>query len=183
MHNTTCAGLTLVPSVSDHRPATRSNTVMGNLWGSVAAAIFISLLERLALGQPGPGGHRVVRRADPDPVVPAHGPVRSDPEMTRRRAVVHWTGFAVILALLIAAPLVLPEFWRRFVTEILIWGLLAIPSFRLALHDENLAADRQLIAGARIYDLARPHLAVSAWMRVSPKPTIASGRRRSPAGG
>jgi branched-chain amino acid transport system permease protein len=34
----------------------------------------------------------------------------------------------VILALLIIAPLVLPEFWRRFVTEILIWGLLAMSS-------------------------------------------------------
>jgi branched-chain amino acid transport system permease protein len=48
--------------------------------------------------------------------------------MTRHRALVYWTGFAVILALLIAAPLVLPEFWRRFVTEILIWGLLAMSS-------------------------------------------------------
>ncbi len=33
-----------------------------------------------------------------------------------------------MLALLWAAPLVLPEFWRRFVTEILIWGLLAMSS-------------------------------------------------------
>ncbi len=48
--------------------------------------------------------------------------------MTPRPAVAYWTGFAVILALLIAAPLVLPEFWRRFVTEILIWGLLAMSS-------------------------------------------------------
>ncbi len=30
--------------------------------------------------------------------------------------------------LLIVAPLVLPEFWRRFLTEILIWGLLAMSS-------------------------------------------------------
>jgi branched-chain amino acid transport system permease protein len=29
---------------------------------------------------------------------------------------------------LIAAPLVLPEFWRRFLTEMLIWGLLAMSS-------------------------------------------------------
>jgi branched-chain amino acid transport system permease protein len=35
-------------------------------------------------------------------------------------------GFGVVLALLALAPLVLPEFWRRFVTEILIWGLLAM---------------------------------------------------------
>jgi branched-chain amino acid transport system permease protein len=38
----------------------------------------------------------------------------------------YWLNFGVVLALLTVAPLVLPEFWRRFVTEILIWGLLAI---------------------------------------------------------
>src|SRR5207247_7503482 len=38
----------------------------------------------------------------------------------------YWIGFAVVLALLVVAPLVLQEFWRRFVTEILIWGLLAM---------------------------------------------------------
>ena len=32
------------------------------------------------------------------------------------------------MALLIVAPLVLPPFWRRFLTEILIWGLLAMSS-------------------------------------------------------
>jgi branched-chain amino acid transport system permease protein len=40
----------------------------------------------------------------------------------------YWAGFAVVLALLFIAPLVLPEFWRRFTTEILIWGLLAMSS-------------------------------------------------------
>jgi branched-chain amino acid transport system permease protein len=48
--------------------------------------------------------------------------------MSKRHARVYWTGFAVILLLLIVAPLVLPEFWRRFLTEILIWGLLAMSS-------------------------------------------------------
>jgi branched-chain amino acid transport system permease protein len=48
--------------------------------------------------------------------------------MRSRHAVVYWTGFAVVVALLAAAPLVLPEFWRRFLTEILIWGLLAMSS-------------------------------------------------------
>lgn len=48
--------------------------------------------------------------------------------MSERRLVIYWAGFAVILALLAAAPLVLPEFWRRFLTEILIWGLLAMSS-------------------------------------------------------
>ena len=33
-----------------------------------------------------------------------------------------------MLVLLAVAPLVLPPFWRRFVTEILIWGLLAMSS-------------------------------------------------------
>ena len=40
----------------------------------------------------------------------------------------YWAGFAIVAALLFVAPLVLPEFWRRFTTEILIWGLLAMSS-------------------------------------------------------
>ena len=28
----------------------------------------------------------------------------------------YWIAFCVVLALLIVAPLVLPEFWRRFLT-------------------------------------------------------------------
>src|SRR4051812_10750142 len=45
-----------------------------------------------------------------------------------RHRLVYWTGFCVVVALLVVAPLVLPEFWRRFLTEILIWGLLAMSS-------------------------------------------------------
>jgi branched-chain amino acid transport system permease protein len=45
-----------------------------------------------------------------------------------RTATGFWIGFTVVLALLAAAPLVLPPFWQRFVTEILIWGLLAMSS-------------------------------------------------------
>ena len=48
--------------------------------------------------------------------------------MRNRQPIFYWTGFSVILVLLIIAPLVLPEFWRRFLTEILIWGLLAMSS-------------------------------------------------------
>ena len=47
---------------------------------------------------------------------------------TARPSTSYWTGFGIVLALLVVAPLVLPEFWRRFVTEILIWGLLAMSS-------------------------------------------------------
>jgi branched-chain amino acid transport system permease protein len=48
--------------------------------------------------------------------------------MRNRHAVGYWTMFGVVVALLALAPLVLPEFWRRFLTEILIWGLLAMSS-------------------------------------------------------
>ena len=48
--------------------------------------------------------------------------------MRRRHATIYWAGFSVILVLLIIAPLVLPEFWRRSLTEIPIWGLLAMSS-------------------------------------------------------
>src|SRR6188768_1589877 len=48
--------------------------------------------------------------------------------MTRRDTIIYWSGFGVIMALLIAAPLVLPPYWARFITEILIWGLLAMSS-------------------------------------------------------
>ena len=45
---------------------------------------------------------------------------------TRSRSISYWISFGIVLVLLAVAPLVLPEFWRRFVTEILIWGLLAM---------------------------------------------------------
>ncbi len=48
--------------------------------------------------------------------------------MSKRPTLAYWTAFGVVLALLVVAPLVLPEFWRRFLTEILIWGLLAMSS-------------------------------------------------------
>ena len=37
-----------------------------------------------------------------------------------------WIVFLVVVAALAVAPLGLPEFWRRFLTEILVWGLLAM---------------------------------------------------------
>jgi len=41
---------------------------------------------------------------------------------------VYWIGFCAVMAVLIVAPLVLPIFWAKFLTEILIWGLLAMSS-------------------------------------------------------
>lgn len=40
----------------------------------------------------------------------------------------YWIGFAVAVGALLLTPLVLPPFWQRFTTEILIWGLLAMSS-------------------------------------------------------
>ena len=48
--------------------------------------------------------------------------------MKKRPRESYWIGFAIVVALLVAAPLALPEFWSRFLTEILIWGLLAMSS-------------------------------------------------------
>jgi len=39
-----------------------------------------------------------------------------------------WIVFLVAVAALAIAPFGLPEFWRRFLTEILVWGLLAMSS-------------------------------------------------------
>ena len=47
---------------------------------------------------------------------------------TLSHTAVYWISFCVVMALLIVAPLVLPVFWAKFLTEILIWGLLAMSS-------------------------------------------------------
>src|SRR6202035_4041798 len=70
----------------------------------------------------------VLRRPDTDSPDPADRPVRADAQMTRRPTLLFWARFCVVLVLLICAPFALPEFWRRFLTEILIWGLLAMSS-------------------------------------------------------
>ena len=87
--------------------------------------------------------------------------------MTKRRAVVYWTGFSVILALLIVAPLVLPEFWRRFVTEILIWGLLAMSSDILIGYAGMVSFGHSALFGLGIYGAAAALLSVqppSLWL-------------------
>ena len=43
-------------------------------------------------------------------------------------SVSYWVGFAAVVTFLALTPFVLPEFWQRFTTEILIWGLLAMSS-------------------------------------------------------
>jgi len=78
----------------------------------------------------------------------------------RRSAAAYWTGFCVILALLAVAPLVLPEFWRRFVTEILIWGLLAMSSDILIGYTGMVSFGHSAFFGLGMYGAAAALMAV-----------------------
>ena len=87
--------------------------------------------------------------------------------ISRRAPVAFWTGFGVVLALLIVAPLVLPEFWRRFVTEILIWGLLAMSSDILIGYTGMISFGHSAFFGLGIYGAAAALLSTrppSLWL-------------------
>ena len=79
----------------------------------------------------------------------------------RRSAAGYWTGFIVIVALLALAPLVLPDFWRRFVTEILIWGLLAMSSDILIGYTGMVSFGHSAFFGLGMYGAA----AALLWMK------------------
>jgi branched-chain amino acid transport system permease protein len=79
----------------------------------------------------------------------------------RRSAAGYWTGFIVIVTLLALAPLVLPEFWRRFVTEILIWGLLAMSSDILIGYTGMVSFGHSAFFGLGMYGAA----AALLWMK------------------
>src|SRR5438552_19195427 len=87
----------------------------------------------------------------------------------RRSARCYWIGFAVVLALLAAAPLVLPEFWRRFVTEILIWGLLAMSSDILVGYTGMVSFGHSAFFGLGMYGAAAALLTVrppNLWLAI-----------------
>jgi branched-chain amino acid transport system permease protein len=89
--------------------------------------------------------------------------------MRTRRPVIYWTGFCVIIALLIAAPLVLPEFWRRFLTEILIWGLLAMSSDLLIGYTGMVSFGHSAFFGLGMYGAAAALISVrppSLWLAI-----------------
>jgi len=81
--------------------------------------------------------------------------------MTKRHAIAFWIGFCAIEALLIVAPLVLPEFWRRFLTEILIWGLLAMSSDILIGYTGMVSFGHSAFFGLGMYGAAAALLTVS----------------------
>jgi branched-chain amino acid transport system permease protein len=90
--------------------------------------------------------------------------------VTRRPSKTYWIGFSVILALLIVAPLVLPEFWRRFVTEVLIWGLLAMSSDLLIGYTGMISFGHSAFFGLGMYGAAAALLLVSPpnlWLAIS----------------
>jgi branched-chain amino acid transport system permease protein len=74
---------------------------------------------------------------------------------------IFWLGFAVVMAVLIAAPLYLPEFWRRFLTEVLIWGLLAMSSDLLIGYTGMVSFGHSAFFGLGMYGAAAALLLVS----------------------
>ena len=81
----------------------------------------------------------------------------------------YWVGFGVVLALLSVAPLVLPEFWRRFVTEILIWGLLAMSLDILIGYTGMVSFGHSAFFGLGIYGAAAALLTVrpaNLWLAI-----------------
>ena len=90
--------------------------------------------------------------------------------MSKRPSIIYWTGFSIVLALLIVAPLVLPEFWRRFVTEILIWGLLAMSSDILIGYTGMVSFGHSAFFGLGMYGAAAALLMVrppNLWLAIA----------------
>jgi branched-chain amino acid transport system permease protein len=84
-----------------------------------------------------------------------------------RASWVFWLGFAIVVGLLTLAPLVLPPFWRRFVTEILIWGLLAMSSDILIGYTGLVSFGHSAFFGLGMYGAAAALLTVkppSLWL-------------------
>lgn len=80
--------------------------------------------------------------------------------MTKRHTTTFWIGFGVIFALLAVAPLVLPPFWRHFLTEILIWGLLAMSSDILIGYTGMISFGHSAFFGLGVYGAAAALLLV-----------------------
>ena len=80
-----------------------------------------------------------------------------------------WLGFAIVVGLLIVAPLTLPPFWARFATEILIWGLLAMSSDILIGYTGMVSFGHSAFFGLGMYGAAAALLTVrppNLWLAV-----------------
>jgi branched-chain amino acid transport system permease protein len=90
--------------------------------------------------------------------------------MSKRFTIAYWAGFGIVLALLAVAPLVLPEFWRRFLTEILIWGLLAMSSDILIGYTGMVSFGHSAFFGLGMYGAAAALLMVrppNLWLAIA----------------
>ena len=95
---------------------------------------------------------------------------RPEPRSTTDRpSIAFWAVFALVTALLAAAPFVLPEFWRRFLTEILVWGLLAMSSDILIGYTGMVSFGHSAFFGLGMYGAAAALIGVrppSLWLAV-----------------
>ncbi len=81
-------------------------------------------------------------------------------QTSKRHAAAYWTVFAVVMVLLVAAPWVLPAFWQRFLTEVLIWGLLAMASDLLIGYVGMVSFGHSVFFGLGMYGAAAALLTV-----------------------
>jgi branched-chain amino acid transport system permease protein len=72
----------------------------------------------------------------------------------------YWTGFFIVVAALAVTPFVLPEFWQRFTTEILIWGLFAMSSDLLIGYTGMVSFGHSAFFGLGMYGAAAALLSV-----------------------
>src|SRR6185436_3149673 len=72
----------------------------------------------------------------------------------------YWTGFLIVVATLAVAPFVLPEFWQKFMTEILIWGLFAMSSDLLIGYTGMVSFGHSAFFGLGMYGAAAALIAV-----------------------
>ena len=83
---------------------------------------------------------------------------------------IYWIGFCVVMALLIVAPFVLPVFWAKFLTEILIWGLLAMSSDLLIGYTGMVSFGHSAFFGLGMYGAAAALLMVhpgNVWLAIA----------------
>src|SRR5262244_410160 len=81
----------------------------------------------------------------------------------------YWIAFAIVVALLAVVPFVLPPFWQRFVTEILIWGLLAMSSDILIGYTGMVSFGHSAFFGLGMYGAAAALLTVrppNLWLAI-----------------
>jgi len=142
---------------------------MGNLGGSILASIFVSLLESYAAILVSPAQAVIVSFVVLvlTMLFRPTGLFAMSAVQTRTRAAGYWTAFAIVVAVLLVAPLVLPPFWQRFVTEILIWGLLAMSSDILIGYTGMVSFGHSAFFGLGMYGAAAALLTVkppSLWL-------------------